>query len=100
MLIKQKGRLKTPKDRLNKASLTLNFLNVSGNKTKTAAGRHWVIEKNCGIRSIHILQECVGIRMEPAIVLRWEHGFVYVSTGNEKTQLTKIRFNQGRPSTM
>ena len=44
MLIKQKGRVKTRRDRLDNALLTLNFLNL-GEKGTTAAERHWVIEK-------------------------------------------------------
>jgi hypothetical protein len=40
MLIKQKGRVKTRRDRLDNALLTLNFLNVGG---KGTAERHWVI---------------------------------------------------------
>lgn len=45
-LIGQKGRVKKkPRDRLNNALLTLNFLNV-GQEGTTAAQRHWVMEKN------------------------------------------------------
>lgn len=44
MFIKQKGGVKTPRERVNNALLTLNFLNV-GEKGTTVAERHWVIEK-------------------------------------------------------
>jgi hypothetical protein len=36
MIIKQKGRVKNPRDRLNNTFLTINFLNV-GEKGKTAS---------------------------------------------------------------
>lgn len=39
MHVKQKGRIKTPRDRLNSALLTLNFLNVN-EKGTTAVERH------------------------------------------------------------
>jgi hypothetical protein len=44
MLIKQEGRVKTPRDGLNNALLTLNFLNIN-KKGTTRAEEHWIIEK-------------------------------------------------------
>lgn len=43
MLIKQKEKVKTPRDRLTNALLILNFLNIG--EKGTAAERHWIIEK-------------------------------------------------------
>ena len=67
--IKQRGRVKLSRDRLNHALLTLNFPNVGkkkkGNKQQL---RDIGLPKNWGTRS------------------RWEHGcgYAYESTGNEK----------------
>lgn len=41
MLIKQKGRVNTPRHTLNSALLTLDFLNVNEG---TTSERHWVVE--------------------------------------------------------
>ena len=54
ILIKQKGRMKIPRHRLNNALLTLNFLNV-GEKGTAAAERHWVMEKKRGTKPTNIL---------------------------------------------
>jgi hypothetical protein len=43
MLIKHKGRIKTPRFLLNNALLTLNFL-IIGEKGATVVERHQVIE--------------------------------------------------------
>ena len=56
MLIKQKGRIKTPtpRDRLNSA-VNFNFLDVNGSRA-AAAYRHKAIKKKkCGIKSSYIL---------------------------------------------
>jgi hypothetical protein len=52
MLIKQKGRIKTHRDRLNNALLTLNFLNVSGKGTAT---KKLGYRKKCIIKSAYRL---------------------------------------------
>ena len=44
MLNKQKGMINNPRNRLNKALLTLNILNVN-EKGTTATERHWIVEK-------------------------------------------------------
>lgn len=44
MLIKQKEDIRTPKDKLHNALLTLKFLNASESGT-TADERHWTIGK-------------------------------------------------------
>ena len=54
MIIKQKGRVKNPRDRLNNTFLTLNFLNV-GEKGTSVADRHCVIRKNWGTGPTNIL---------------------------------------------
>jgi hypothetical protein len=45
MLIKQKGRIKIPRDGRNNALLMLNSLNTN-EKGTTGAKRHWIIEKS------------------------------------------------------
>lgn len=53
MLIKQKGRTKTPRDALNNALLTLRFLNID-EKGSGEAERHRVIGKTLELnQSIH-----------------------------------------------
>lgn len=54
MFIKQKGRVKILRDRINNALLTLTFLNV-GENGATVAERHWVMEKKRGTRSTNVL---------------------------------------------
>ena len=73
MLIKQKWRIKTPRDRLNGGLLTLNFLNAYEKRT-AATERPRVIEKT-GIKSVYILWGYVNIEWKPA-VLCWGCGFV------------------------
>lgn len=49
MLNKKKAVIKTYRNRLHNALLTLNFLNVNENGM-TVVDRHWIIGKNCWIK--------------------------------------------------
>lgn len=60
---KTKRKNKGPRSRIQCAPLTLDFLNIN-KRGPTAAERHWIKGKNCGIKSPYILQGCVNIRME------------------------------------
>lgn len=85
---------------MNNTLLTLNFLNI-GEKGTTASERHWVIEKTEEVGQPIDYKDVLTLGWKPAIVLRWGHGYAYVSTGNEKiwlsTQLIKIRSDKNSP---
>lgn len=54
MINTQKGVIKIPRNRLYNAVLTLDFLNAN-EKGTSVVERHWIIEKNYGIKSAGIL---------------------------------------------
>jgi hypothetical protein len=53
MLIKPKGRIKTPRDRLNSTFVNFKFLNV--NEKRATAAETLGYRKNCGIISAYVL---------------------------------------------
>lgn len=58
----------------------------------------WKNLRNC--QPLHY-KDVLASEWKPAIVLRWGHGYTYVSAGNEKTwlptELIKIRSEQRKP---
>lgn len=82
MLYKQAGGTKTPKNRICKILLTLNFLN-SNEKGKTAAERHWTIEKISKLNQPVYFKDVLTSVWKPGYVLRWGKGFAFVSAGEE-----------------
>lgn len=72
--------MKTPG--VSNTLLTLNFLNVG--EKGTAAERHWVMEKPEELGQAIDARDVLTLGWKPAIVSTWGHGYIYVSTGNEK----------------
>lgn len=69
MLIKQKGRVKSLRNRLNNALLTLHFLNISEKRNNSSWERlgyqnQTNKQKTWGTKPTSILQKCVNIEME------------------------------------
>lgn len=101
MPIEQKWRIKTPRDRINNALLTLNFLNV-GEKGTITAERHWVIEKTEKLGQALYSRWCVDITVET--INNFKMGvwsclciYRYWKTMWLPSKLTKIRSDQGNP---
>ena len=72
-----------PKDRLNNALLTLNFLNTNEEGT-TAAERHWIIEKTMELNQPIYFKGVLTSEWKPGYVSRWGRGFAFISAGEEK----------------
>lgn len=80
---------------------------VKKKKWTTAAERHWVTKNKTKQKTEELSQTIyykdvlTSLWWNPAVVLRWRHGYVYVSRGTEKiwlpTKLIKIRSYQGKP---
>jgi hypothetical protein len=65
----------------------LYFLNVD-EKGTTAADRHSVIKEAEELSQPIYYQDVLTVECKPAIILRWGHGYAYISTRNEKNIVT------------
>ena len=77
---KQKGVIKTPRNRLHDALLTLNFLNAN-EKVTTATERHCTIGKSTELNHPVYLKNVLTSEWKPGHVLCCGKGFAFVSTG-------------------
>ena len=84
MLNKQKGVIKTTRERLHNALLTLISFKAN-EKGTTAVERHWIVErkKNELNQPVHFKNVLIS-EWKPGYVLHWERDFAFVSTEEEK----------------
>jgi hypothetical protein len=67
MVIKQKGNMESPRERLNNTLLTFNFSNVN-ETSNTAAEKHWILERTDELNQLTYFKD-----MSP---LEWKSGNV------------------------
>ena len=77
MLNKQKEMENAPRNRLHNALLILNFLNAN-EKGKTAAERHWIIEKTSELNKSVYFKDVLTLEWKLRDVLCWGRCFILV----------------------
>ena len=80
MLNKQKGVIKTPRDRLHSALLTLIFLN-DNEKGTTGVEKHWITEKSAELDQPLYFKDVLTSEWKPGDMLHYERGFDFLSYG-------------------